>query len=59
MSNALAELLPRFASHRVLVLGDVMLDRYVFGTVDRISPEGPIPVLRTTRRTGTSPAASW
>lgn len=30
---------------RLLVLGDVMLDSYAFGTVDRISPEAPIPVL--------------
>ena len=31
---------------RVLCVGDVMLDRYVYGDVERISPEGPIPVLR-------------
>ena len=30
----------------VLVVGDVMLDRFVYGTVERISPEGPIPVRR-------------
>jgi len=34
---------------RVLVVGDVMLDRYVYGTVERISPEAPIPVLRVER----------
>jgi len=34
---------------RVLVVGDVMLDRYWFGTVDRISPEAPVPVVRITR----------
>jgi D-beta-D-heptose 7-phosphate kinase/D-beta-D-heptose 1-phosphate adenosyltransferase len=34
----------------VLVLGDLMLDRYVFGEVRRISPEAPIPVLRAERR---------
>lgn len=33
----------------VLVVGDVMLDRYVYGGVDRISPEAPIPVLRIER----------
>lgn len=33
---------------KVLVVGDVMLDRYVQGSVDRISPEAPIPVLRVT-----------
>lgn len=40
---------------RVLVVGDVMLDRYWYGAVDRISPEAPVPVVRITReeeRTG-------
>lgn len=34
---------------RVLVVGDVMLDRYWFGAVDRISPEAPVPIVRITR----------
>jgi rfaE bifunctional protein kinase chain/domain len=34
---------------RVLVVGDAMLDRYWFGSVDRISPEAPVPVVRITR----------
>ena len=34
----------------VLVVGDVMLDQYVWGEVDRISPEAPVPVLRATLR---------
>lgn len=34
------------ASRRVLVVGDVMLDRYWFGVVERISPEAPVPVVR-------------
>ena len=33
----------------VLVVGDVMLDRYWYGAVDRISPEAPVPVVRITR----------
>ena len=37
------------AQARVLVVGDVMLDRYWFGAVDRISPEAPVPVVRVTR----------
>ncbi|HAL39445.1 MAG TPA: D-glycero-beta-D-manno-heptose-7-phosphate kinase [Polaromonas sp.] len=37
------------AACRVLVVGDAMLDRYWFGTVDRISPEAPVPVVRVTR----------
>ena len=35
-----------FAALRVLVVGDVMLDRYITGDVERISPEAPVPVLR-------------
>ena len=42
-------LVERLARARVLVLGDVMLDRYVYGTVDRMSPEAPIPVVRLER----------
>ena len=34
-----------FSSIKTLVVGDVMLDRYWFGSVDRISPEAPVPVL--------------
>lgn len=40
-----------FERHRVLVLGDMMLDQYVWGDVSRISPEAPVPVLRSVRRT--------
>ena len=36
-------------SARILVVGDVMLDRYLLGEVTRISPEAPVPVLRTVR----------
>jgi rfaE bifunctional protein kinase chain/domain len=39
------ELLERAASIRVLVVGDLMLDRYVSGRVERISPEAPVPVV--------------
>ncbi|WP_419806464.1 bifunctional D-glycero-beta-D-manno-heptose-7-phosphate kinase/D-glycero-beta-D-manno-heptose 1-phosphate adenylyltransferase HldE [Terriglobus sp.] len=38
-----------FRSLRVLVVGDLMLDRYVEGDVERISPEAPVPVLRQVR----------
>src|SRR5271170_5692933 len=37
-------------SKRLLVLGDVMLDKYVWGDVGRISPEAPVPVVRTTHK---------
>jgi D-beta-D-heptose 7-phosphate kinase/D-beta-D-heptose 1-phosphate adenosyltransferase len=39
-------LLERDLRPRVLLVGDVMLDRYVWGDVERISPEAPIPILR-------------
>lgn len=39
----------RLADARVLIVGDVMLDRYWYGAVDRISPEAPVPVVRVTR----------
>jgi rfaE bifunctional protein kinase chain/domain len=41
--------LPAFDEARILVVGDVMLDRYWFGDVSRISPEAPVPVLKVER----------
>lgn len=41
--------LPSFEKAKVLVVGDVMLDRYWFGEVNRISPEAPVPVLKVER----------
>ena len=45
----LAQMVERLAAARVLVVGDLMLDRFVYGDVDRISPEAPVPVLRVAR----------
>ncbi len=42
----LATLIDRLAAGPVLVVGDVMLDRFVYGSVERISPEAPIPILK-------------
>lgn len=47
MSADLLPLLSRLAGVRVLCVGDIMLDRYVFGRITRISPEAPIPVFAT------------
>ncbi len=41
--------LPEFEQLKILVVGDVMLDRYWFGDVNRISPEAPVPVLKVQR----------
>ena len=47
--QALGPLVEKFASVRVLCIGDVMLDRFVYGSVERVSPEAPIPVLKVER----------
>jgi rfaE bifunctional protein kinase chain/domain len=39
-------LVSRFAGTRILVVGDLMLDRFIYGRVTRISPEAPVPVVR-------------
>ncbi len=44
-------LLRAMRGRRVLVLGDVMLDRFLWGTVSRISPEAPVPVVQITSQT--------
>ena len=43
--QVLAEAAARLGRASVLVVGDAMLDRYIYGDVDRISPEAPVPVL--------------
>ena len=45
----MSDLKSRLGAARVLVVGDAMLDRYLFGEVERISPEAPVPVVRVTR----------
>jgi len=46
---ALVAALARLRQGSVTVIGDAMLDRYIYGTVDRISPEAPIPVISVER----------
>lgn len=47
-----AALLKQFVRCRIVVLGDLMLDRYVYGTVSRISPEAPVPVVNVRTEKG-------
>jgi len=47
----LTHFLPRFHEVRLVCVGDVMLDRFIYGEVERISPEAPIPVVRVSRET--------
>ena len=42
--------LSSFPAKKILVVGDLMLDEYVWGDVDRISPEAPVPVVKVQRR---------
>ena len=46
------EILGGFTSKKIIVLGDVMLDRYLWGKVRRISPEAPVPIVHVTKESG-------
>ncbi len=46
---SLARYLRRFSRNNVLVLGDLMMDHYIWGAVSRISPEAPVPVVHVER----------
>lgn len=49
-SEGIDQLFESFADLKVLVIGDVMIDAYLWGKVDRISPEAPVPVITVTER---------
>lgn len=42
--------MPEFNKTRILVVGDIMLDRYWHGATDRVSPEAPVPVIKISRQ---------
>lgn len=46
----LKKIISRFPKARILVIGDLILDEYIYGSVERISPEAPVPVLWAKRR---------
>ncbi|MCP4247934.1 MAG: D-glycero-beta-D-manno-heptose 1-phosphate adenylyltransferase [bacterium] len=50
MDCALTTLVRSFARCRVLLIGDLILDRYIYGDAERISPEAPVPILRAVER---------
>jgi D-beta-D-heptose 7-phosphate kinase/D-beta-D-heptose 1-phosphate adenosyltransferase len=50
-TKRLTRLIERFPRSRILVVGDVMIDQYVWGKVSRISPEAPVPVVNVNRET--------
>jgi D-beta-D-heptose 7-phosphate kinase/D-beta-D-heptose 1-phosphate adenosyltransferase len=49
----LSNTLNAFPACRIAVVGDLMLDEYLWGHIERISPEAPVPILSVTRRTST------
>ena len=49
--SRLESLLDGFSRVRLLVFGDVVLDEYIWGDVERVSPEAPVPVVRVQEET--------
>ena len=50
MIAELSSIIRRAAGREVLLVGDLILDQYVYGDAERISPEAPVPVLRVVER---------
>jgi D-beta-D-heptose 7-phosphate kinase/D-beta-D-heptose 1-phosphate adenosyltransferase len=48
---SLAGSIEKFPKTRVLVIGDIIMDEYIWGDVSRISPEAPVPVVDVKRET--------
>ena len=46
----LPSLFESFKNLKVLIIGDVMVDSYIYGSVDRISPEAPVPIMHVQKR---------
>ena len=44
--DTLISLVEKFAHPRILLLGDVMVDEYIYGDAERLSPEAPVPVVQ-------------
>jgi rfaE bifunctional protein kinase chain/domain len=47
-ARRLEQIFSEFGGHKILILGDLMMDEYIWGSVSRISPEAPIPVVEIT-----------
>ena len=50
-TGRLRQIVERFPGQRILVVGDLILDQFTWGRVDRISPEAPVPVVEVTKET--------
>lgn len=49
-TNHISEIFKSFSSMRIMVIGDVMIDSYIWGKVERISPEAPVPIVAVNKR---------
>ncbi len=49
--SSLRKVIARFSEARILVIGDIMMDRFIWGKVSRISPEAPVPVVLVEKET--------
>ncbi|MEY4929577.1 MAG: hypothetical protein RI909_301, partial [Bacteroidota bacterium] len=50
MSMNIQTIFEKFNSLNVLIIGDVMLDSYIWGAVERISPEAPVPIVNVKKK---------
>ncbi len=48
--NTITRLFHSFEGKKLLIIGDVMIDAYLWGSVDRVSPEAPVPIVRLNKR---------
>lgn len=48
--NSIKDIFDAFSKQRVLIIGDVMIDSYLWGKVERISPEAPVPIVHVQKR---------
>jgi len=51
--NQIKNILNNFSGKKILVFGDIMVDKYIWGSVSRISPEAPVPIVNITRESYT------
>lgn len=51
LKNKLLEVMEKFSDAKILVVGDVILDEYLWGMANRLSPEAPVPILEVKRKT--------
>lgn len=58
MKDKIEEILNKICGRKILVVGDVMLDKYIWGDTSRISPEAPVPVVKVSKETYTAGGAA-